>query len=509
MFFSSLGYKQIKLFYFLPMISKYHFISPPIVAINLFILVLFTLCFPPSSSFNFENLPQEYGQQTVRKPTTSRLVDEVIYLDQPIKFTSNEGIRAYFSVEPIVGSETTPLVISNLHLSAGFSVLDGNSTSILHLEDISIYLVIENCFFDIPESVNISGIYLKNCPHITINSLQLNGSEFGIQAENCPAVQIQNTYIDEFSSAGVSLNDCSNATIFQNQIINGNGNGIEVFYSPNSQISHNIVSNCTANRAFTGNGIFAQMSNWCNISHNYVSQNCANEQKNAGNGIMLEHSDYSILEANIAAENSGIHNNLSMGFYMLAFANVESFIADTTGIGIYIQSTYYTVIRKNIAFNNSVDGFNFLFSDHGYFYNNTAFLSGTAGMSVLVSYEGYYGFNWAIASGECGYNIDAKSNKTNEFEYNYECEQFSTDLGEIEKICGYKMPDGPYPDVPWLIDLPIDPIEPIDPIDPIDDNHNDKGNNSINGFTWIGFVFLCLAAGEILYIKLRNHKIRH
>ncbi|RLI64696.1 MAG: hypothetical protein DRO88_06550 [Promethearchaeia archaeon] len=386
------------------MLARYNFKLAYKAAIAILIIISCTLCFQLSRVPNSADILHESSKNSIEKPSIMMHGEEINYLDQPIKITSDEEIRDYFSVNSVIGSKNNPLIISNLQLSADFLVNGNDSTSILYLENISIYLVIETCFFDVPDNLTISGFFLKNCPYVTINSLQIEGSEYGIKAKNCPAIIIQNSNIIEFSSAGISLDDCSNATLIYNSIRNGKGNGFEVFFSPNSQISHNLISNCSASRDFTGNGIFIQWSNWSNISHNQVSQNHANWKKNAGNGIMLEHSDYSILESNYVAENNGIHNNKSMGYFMPEFSYVESFIADTTGIGIYIQSTYYTVIRKNIAFNNSVNGFNFLFSDHGYFYNNTAFLSGAAGISVLVSYE---------ASSGPGYNIDAKSNRTN------------------------------------------------------------------------------------------------
>lgn len=412
----------------------------------------------------------------------------------------NNEAEAFFSASEDLGTEDSPYRMRNLTVNIT-NFYNPLNLSVITLKDISFFIVIEHCRIILNSTVPYEAIYIENSPHIIISDVEIVGGLYGIHSLDSPNIFINRTQISDFGRGGISLSYCSNATVSNSIVDGGIGNGIELYYCEGSWVKNNIVSHCKAYEKDTGNGIFLQMSNYCKVVHNFSSENDAQNNKNAGNGIFLEHSDYSFLEANYVEKNLGEHNSTSTGYEYPDLVNGGDFIADTTGIGIFIQSTYYTVIRHNFAANNSVDGFNFLFSDHGIFYNNTAVYSGFAGLSVIISYEAYFGFNWALA-GSVGFNYNSRMARMNTFEYNFECSSWIADLEARQECCGCTMPDGPYPNIIWWDSLELNDSEYQNVTK--DPNGSDQTPNEIDGFK---FVLLLSLVSIITSLRLNRNKM--
>jgi parallel beta-helix repeat protein len=150
------------------------------------------------------------------------------------------------------------------------------------------------------------GIYMLFCDTSIVhdNELYDNGWTYpeyfgsGIEARDCPEIEIISNYAYNNSQHGIWIHTCDNATIFENTVYSNNGwggvgCGLHVEDSEHVDVILNVAYNNTQN------GIYGHGSNNCKYSNNTVYANTIH-------GIALEYSMYCNVTSNLIFDN-GVH----------------------------------------------------------------------------------------------------------------------------------------------------------------------------------------------------------
>lgn len=217
---------------------------------------------------------------------------------------------------------------------------------------------------------------------LLISQLRIDGSDIvsgnsGIHFNSVLDSVIDKVWIDDWGSAGISLNDSHNITI-SNCVLNSNLDGI---FAANSSSHNRIVNNQITNSEWIGINISGAGGHYI-VAGNHVSGS-------ATHGISIESaSSYNIVRANQVKDSGqqGIYNN--NGSYNIISGN---HILNNNRNGIFMDlNASYNVISANTVHGNAYNGISLygnvgnndltsnIVSDNG----STA---GYSGISVLIS----------------------------------------------------------------------------------------------------------------------------
>ena len=275
------------------------------------------------------------------------------------------------------GNSSTPYIIE------GYNITD--DLTCIQIMDVTAYFTIRNCFINSSTTATDPAVYFYNASHARIEDTTITWHTYGIYANLCPDVVIDNCTITEsnantiwiINSDGAVLSDCeiyenlyrvfiessNNVTIYNNEIYDNGYEGIYVASSDFVNITNNDFSNnglegiqysscdnlTIHNNEFIDNfagGIYGvSISNFVTISNNTVCRN------GGGSGDGFDISD----GYNITIINNQIYENdyYGMELYDCYDGNVEgNSIYNNTRYGMYLYQVSEIEICDNDIWEN-------------------------------------------------------------------------------------------------------------------------------------------------------------
>ena len=221
-------------------------------------------------------------------------------------------------------------------------------TYTINLNDCDGAVLMNNHLFD-----NHAHVYSKNSDHVLLyhNQIHDNGGS-GAFFDNSTFPNFTNNTITNNDKTGFFLQyGCSNATIYDNKIVDNGEYGITTYRSDNATISENNIQN--NGHDLSVYGIFIEQTDHFKIADNEI-------QDNALAGMYIVDSDYGIIEGN------SISNNTVWGILMVSYMSsiIDNDIwengaggSDNGGIALY--ESQECVIQDNRIWNNSYSGIYF------------------------------------------------------------------------------------------------------------------------------------------------------
>ncbi|MCK4589762.1 MAG: S8 family serine peptidase [Nanoarchaeota archaeon] len=248
-----------------------------------------------------------------------------------------------------------------------------------------------------------------------------------------------NQVIENLDSGHLELIFCSNMTVRNNAV--NNGDGIRLHWTDDSVVANNIltgntysieidgfnhnnkiVNNIASNTSYAHAFLFYVSYN-NNIINNTVSNNLGNQQS----GIIMWSSDYNTLANNTISNNDGqgivifkSHNNNLINNYVFNNTLIQSW---SGGGGIKIESANNNSLLNNTILSNSAGIFLSGDATNGYSSNNTILYNeisnntqgikfwstDTVGVSNNISYNNIYNNTWNLNNAQVN-NVTAENN---------------------------------------------------------------------------------------------------
>ena len=234
---------------------------------------------------------------------------------------------------------------------------------------------------------------IVNISHFTIENNDSNNGNALIYVENGSVIITDNTLTN--GSHGIIIQNTSDYLIYDNRILDNNGDGIRIINSTigsDKTISWNIIKN---NR----NGIYLYKSENITISNNRISENTLH-------GVFLNKTcNYATITSN------NIYNNICNGIYLNDYTNnsaiSNNILLNNTESGVVLENCSHSQINENtisgnqnygimtvgstnIIYNNNISsnskaGVFLTADDNTSVYNNIIYFNNIAGLKLYNS----------------------------------------------------------------------------------------------------------------------------
>ena len=379
-----------------------------------------------------------------------------------VSFNNHKGV--YLS------SSSNNTLIDNIFIEDGLDVYQSyknnitnntvNGRTLAYFEDKS-DLIIRN--------VNAGQVILVNSSNITVESINVSNTRYGITLWNTNNCMINNTILDN-SDYGIYLVSSSNNTLIDNTVSN-NDYGIYLVSSNNNTLNNNTASN-------TVMGMWLSSS-----SNNTLNNNTASN--NSIRGMWLDSSSNNTLNNNTASNNSirgmrldsssnnTLNNNTADGIYLVSSSNntlSNNFVSNNSeGIGLD-SSSYNNLMDNNVTNNSNGIGLHSISDNNNLTNNNISnnyrgiFFTGASSNGIIDNHifsnnYGIYLDEWGTESSENtikGNIIELNNNGgivlywgNNEIDNNFFNNYVNTNLmfqnlWNITKTLGVNIVGGPY-----------------------------------------------------------------
>ena len=170
--------------------------------------------------------------------------------------------------------------------SRGYNDIDASNIvkSDSRKENGSVYYLVNDSNRAIEQSSNAAVIYCLTCNNMTIRSLNLPHTAYGILLDNSTGIRVEGSRLTD-NMVGMSLHSCNDSHLEGNSILSNEQDGLEIIASKNNSIQRNNISNNEEN------GLVLADSSGNDISFNSMASNL-------GSGIRLNYSRQNSLQSN-------------------------------------------------------------------------------------------------------------------------------------------------------------------------------------------------------------------
>ncbi|MHA1745562.1 MAG: NosD domain-containing protein [Promethearchaeota archaeon] len=268
--------------------------------------------------------------------------------DPLIEILSNEALDNFCA-----GNGTDGLTPATAHVIQDFYMDASGSGTVVFLENVTRYLIIQNCFIEMSGSSGTdAGIAIINGANIIIrNCVIRNNGRHGIYIQNSNSILIDASNISSNAQIGVYYTSTNNSMVMNSFISENAWEGI--YYTVNCH--NNAIQNNTlsSNRA----GAYSYKSS----THLTITDNDIIDNDNEG--IFLEDTSYSTISNN---EVLGVSH--SFGIYLELCTNNVVFnntIFDVNSNGMVIYETNHTTVEANNVQRSGYYGFEMWGGDSG------------------------------------------------------------------------------------------------------------------------------------------------
>jgi parallel beta-helix repeat protein len=219
---------------------------------------------------------------------------------------------------------------------------------------------------------------LDACIHIDSSDVEFDCKGYSI------------TYNNTGNAIGIYVHEEDNVTIRNCQVSNMSYMGIALYYTNDSLIQNNTVTNCT-----TGFILY-------DSDNNDVLNNTAYEMGLDG-FTLSANSNYNTLTDNVARDNG------QTGFSLSSSCNSNTFVNNTAHNndrdGFSAQSSVSNNLTDNEAYNNAYNGFYFGYAHNGFVMDNNAYSNNMSGFSSSNSDSNTLSGNNAYDNNQSGFYI--------------------------------------------------------------------------------------------------------
>jgi parallel beta-helix repeat protein len=246
-----------------------------------------------------------------------------------------EGEVALTTANGVTGGDGTagnPFIIQGWDIDASGATEAGIAVS-----NITSHLVIRNVNVHSGLSINL-GIALMNLTHCTVEYSRSTDNVAGIGALMCDHIVIQNNILENNDQEGILVFNSNYSWVSHNIAVGGAGIGVALFNSHGSSVVNNTMSyNAVA-------GLALEFCNLTTVLNNIMENNMA--------GLMLVMSNWSAILYNNITQSS------TYGVFLMGSQNntlAWNMIADTSvGYGAYLMFSTYNTLHHNNFVDNSM-----------------------------------------------------------------------------------------------------------------------------------------------------------